>query len=75
MTTRNKNGLAHINGFFVPYTETLEPLGPRGGMVPVVHYWEAYATRPEALECIRRVEAGDSNLTGGFPVNNVGERT
>jgi hypothetical protein len=74
MTTQAKNGLAHINGLFVPYTERPEPLGPRGGMLRVVHFWEAYATRAEALECIRRVEAGEGNLPGGFPVNNVGER-
>jgi hypothetical protein len=74
MVTQAKNGLAYINGFFVPYTETPESLRPRGGMSRVVHFWEAYATREEALECIRRIEAGEGNLPGGFPVNNVGEK-
>jgi len=78
MTTGTKTkypytAIHHINDLWVPCTVAMTPIGPRGGMLPMVHYWAGYETREEALRCIEIVEAGGINPPG-IVVNDQGER-
>ncbi len=64
-----RDGIAEVDGLYVPYSVTQEDIGPRG-TIHVTNYWGwAYLTAKAAKRAMTRTEQGHDTPPGCCRVN------